>query len=243
MQTLLPARCVLCGDQAGADALCDPCAGDLPWLGTACPRCALPGADPGTPCGACQARPPPWTRATAALRYDFPVDRLVQRLKFRRDLAAGAALGQAMARHPPRLVPEGEGRGDDVTDHPRRHRGGPWPRLVPVPLHRFREAHRGFNQAMELTLHLSRRTGWPIENRGLHRIRSTAAQAGLDREARRRNLDGAFHWGGRDPAPRYAVLVDDVMTTGATVAACARALRRGGAVQVTLWVAARAAPD
>ena len=117
------------------------------------------------------------------------------------------------------------------------------PCLVPVPLHRLRECRRGFNQARELALHLSRRTGWPIEDRGLVRVRATVAQAALDREARRQNCLGAFRWPERRPPPRFPVLVDDVLTTGATVEACARVLKRSGARELGLWIAARAAPE
>ncbi len=217
----LAGRCLLCADPSGRDALCGGCLRGLPPVGAACPTCALPVTDTRQPCPACRLAPPPWDRALASLRYDFPVDVLVQALKFRRDLAAGAALAAAMIRAGP---PPG-------VDGAR-----PW--LVPIPLHRRREAWRGFNQATELALHLSRATGWSLRARHLRRTRPTRPQSGLTLARRRRNLDGAFLWRGPDLRGVAVVLVDDVLTTGATAAACARAL--AGAESVTLWVAARA---
>lgn len=237
----LPGICLLCGDTAGRDALCRPCLDDLPWLGDACPLCALPG-DPRFPCGACQVRPPPWVGCRAALAYAFPVDRLVRSFKFHRQLAAGAALASAMVlAHQAGAAPRGKATGRLEPQSERGRGPGPAePWLVPVPLHWTREGRRGFNQARELALCLSRATGWPVAHHFLRRHRRTIAQAGLGRLRRRRNLGGAFRWTGPDLAGRTLVLVDDVMTTGATAEACARAM--AGADDVYVWVAARTPP-
>ena len=175
-------------------------------------------------CGACQQRPRPWVTATAALRYDFPADRLVRALKYRGDFAAGAALVEAM-RFGQRPPLDGA--------HP------PW--IVPVPLHGWRQRRRGFNQAMELAAPLARATGWSLMDR-LRRVRHTPPQARLDAEQRRRNLRNAFHWRGPSLEGQSVLIVDDVMTTGATLEACAAAL--SDAASVSVWVATRAlSPD
>lgn len=242
-------RCLLCGGGAASDNVCPPCLDGLPWNDDACPGCGLPlavteksggesgrdGVDHlGQRCAACRARPPPWDAVVAALRYDFPADRLVRRLKFGHDPAAGRVLAAAMCRHPP--------SGDEprhATDHvPPTF--GVGPQLVPVPLHWFRHWRRGYNQAAELGLHLRAATGWAMIATGLRRTRHTRAQSGLGARARRRNLGGAFAWHGPPLAECRVVLVDDVMTTGTTVGECADTLKRAGAGRVDVWVAARA---
>ncbi|MEJ2534402.1 MAG: ComF family protein [Gammaproteobacteria bacterium] len=225
VRALLPMRCLLCGDAADDANLCNGCRGDLPRNEPACVRCALPLPDAREEqCGACLRRSPPWDRARAALRYAFPVDVLVTRLKFRGQLAAAPALAGIMADRAPLL--------DPVRDL-----------LIPVPLHWRRKCMRGYNQAEQLARHLGRRTGIPVRAGWLARRRRTRAQSVLAAAQRRRNVRGAFSWRGPPSRDFGAILVDDVMTTGATLAECARLARRAGAGRVELWVAARALPE
>jgi ComF family protein len=231
---LLPRRCLLCGQAAGRGNLCEGCARELPRNDGACHRCALPatGLLDGV-CGACLGSRPPWDRVLAPLRYAWPVDVLVQQLKFQRQAAAGTALAQAMLDAGSR---PGEGRREAAAAPAAR------PILVPVPLHWSRELARGYNQAAELALHLGRATGWPLLDGRLRRARRTPPQTRLTASERRRNLRRAFHWRGAPLTGSTLVLVDDVMTTGSTLTACARLLRAAGAARVEAWVAARATP-
>lgn len=207
-------------------------------------RIALPFADDGPVCGDCLRRPPPLDRVRAACLYRAPLDRLLPRFKFHRDLAAGRLLATMMARA---FAETGAGAGADgarataAGAPPDAAPGGDaaaGPVLIPVPLHPARLRRRGYDQALELARPLACRLGLRLHDGGLRRSRDTAAQSRLDARQRRRNLRDAFAWHG-GAAPAQVVLVDDVMTTGATLHAAARALRRAGAQRVEAWVCAR----
>ena len=172
-----------------------------------------------TPCGYCLVRPPAWRSAISALVYDYPVDHLVKRFKFRRDLACGKILA-------------------DRLKTAVASRNFPLPDLVlPVPLHFSRQWIRGFNQAEYIALRVASSLNIRFENRLLTRTRRTAAQSGLHRREREKNLSGAFRCKPLDQ--RSVALVDDVLTTGTTLEACARVVRRAGAKTVSAWVCAR----
>ncbi|AWV05988.1 competence protein ComF [Lysobacter maris] len=227
-----PASCLVCGSDGGPSAqasgglagLCPACAPALPWNRHACRHCALPlpASAAGTVCGRCLRRPPPLDACHAAFVYRFPLDRLLPRAKFHDDLAAGRGLGEWMAAaFAPVLAC---GRPDA---------------LVPVPLHRERLRRRGYDQALELARPLAAGLGLPLDDGLLRRVRATGPQSRLDAAGRRRNLRAAFAVDAARACPRHVVLVDDVMTTGATLHAAARALRRAGVARVDAWVCAR----
>ena len=218
---LLPLRCLLCGAPGanGAD-LCADCASELPRNVSCCARCALPLALPAALCGECQRRLPPWDAAWAPFRYAWPLDRLESRFKFGRDLAAGRVLAAQWQTQPRTLE---------------------LPALIlPVPLHQGRLRQRGYNQALELAAPLAKAFGVLIRPDLLQRIRATPAQTELDAVTRRRNLRGAFALREGATLPAHVALVDDVMTTGATLAECARVLRRAGVQRIDVWALARA---
>ena len=177
---------------------------------------------PVAACGRCLQKPPPLDRVHAAFRYGFPVDRLEQRFKFHHDLAAGRELSDAMR---PMLV--------DALAKGERPQA-----IIAVPLHPKRLRRRGYNQSLELARPLSKAFAIPLLHDILHRIRDIAPQSGLGAQARLRNPRGAFAVGG-GALPPHIALVDDVMTTGATLYECARTLKRAGVQRVDAWVAAR----
>lgn len=218
---LFAPRCLVCGDAGmpGRD-LCGGCHAGLPWQGPACSRCALPLPRAGT-CGQCLQHPSALDAAHAAFDYAFPLDRLLPRLKFHRDLAAGRVLAQCMA--------------ERFIALPRPDA------LVPLPLHRARLRRRGYDQALELARPLAKALGLPLRSDLLHRCRATAAQSRLDAGARKRNLRGAFRANPGAPPPAHVVLLDDVMTTGATLQAAAAVLRKAGVGRIDAWVCARVA--
>jgi ComF family protein len=219
----LPQHCELCAAGARRQLLCDACAQSLPRVTAPCPTCALPSPD-GAVCGACLARPPPWSRATAALIYAFPADRLLQQLKYGGRLALADWAGETLA----------AAIGGRLGMRPARQRPD---RIVALPLASLRQRERGFNQAREIAVHVAGAVGLPL-TAPLIRIAATAPQAGLAWKERARNIRGAFAVTGDVRGARVA-LVDDVMTTGATLAEAARTLARAGAADVECWVVAR----
>jgi len=227
---LWPTRCLACGEPGGeAWDLCPACAAALPWAGAGCARCALPlplprpagagGVPAAQVCGACLAQPPPLDAVHAACLYLAPLDRLLPRFKFHEDLAAGRLLAQLMVEAFASL---------ELPDA-----------LVPVPLHRARLRRRGYDQALELAKPLARALHIPLRADALLRVRATAPQSERDAAARRRNVHDAFAVRAGAALPAHVALVDDVMTTGATLHAAARALRRAGVARVDAWVCAR----
>ena len=215
-----PAHCLACGGrgEAGRD-LCAACHAGLPWLHAACPRCALPLPAPAEACGECLRNPPPLDAVHAAFIYAPPLDRLLPRFKFHGDLAAGCLLAALMCETAPRFP-------DDAA-------------IIPVPLHRKRLRMRGYDQALELAKPLVAACALPLRDDLLRRARATAAQSRLHAGQRKRNLRNAFEIDASAVMPPCVVLVDDVMTTGATLHAAAKALRKAGVARVEAWVCAR----
>ncbi len=162
----------------------------------------------------------PWGRIYPCWHYRFPIREVIQRCKYGRQIALARFLGELMAE---RFFQEGAPRPEAI---------------VPVPLHPRRERERGFNQSGEIAGVVARRLGVPLLE-AVERVRDTPPQAGLSREARRHNLKGAFRVGRAVPRARI-VLLDDVVTTGATLSELATALQRSGAAAIDAWVCAAA---
>lgn len=213
LDVVFPRRCAGCGD--GPWPFCTRCVADLdplapPW----CERCGAPSLLPVPRCRDCP--PPAITRVRAPFRYEGPARDAIHRLKFTgwRDVAAALAAAVAAC--------DGQAPADVIT----------W-----VPLSRRRLAERGYDQARALAVALAHETGTPVV-RLLRRTVATGPQARRRGADRRQAMRGAFTTSGAVP-PRV-LLVDDVLTTGATAAACAEALRASGAHEVHVAVAARA---
>jgi len=179
----------------------------------------IAGQPPGVDCVACQSLRPPFKKARAPLIFDFPVDAVIKAIKFRRQLWYVPAFAELL-----RCTIESEFAQVDA--------------LVPVPLHRWRQMTRGFNQAMELCRPLQQATGLPIVTQ-VARIRATSAQTGLRAAERKINLRDAFAVSGKLTS-RHPLIVDDVITTGETCSQLAMELRRSGARSVSVLTVARA---
>ena len=225
---VLPPRCVSCGSLvADHGGLCAPCWGGMRWIER--PFCEVTGAPMGLDLGPGMlsplaiASPPPFERARACVMFDAIPRRLVHRLKYSDETALAPWMARWMARC------AGELAGDcDV--------------IVPVPLHARRLAARRFNQSAELSRPLARHVGLPHRPAWLVRTKRTRQQVGLGHLERRRNVSGAFvvpEAHKPDLKGRRVLLVDDVLTTGATLGAATRALKRGGAREVDVLTFAR----
>lgn len=224
----LPSTCALCG-QTAATALCAACEPKFfRRVTNRCPQCALPHADTVTSglCGACLSAPPAFDATIVATDYGAPVDQLVLALKFGAQLALAPLFARLLR--------------DALLDD---RRDSLPTLLVTVPLGSRRLATRGFNQALEIARPLSHSLGILLVPRIVQRERETEAQALLHPPQRQRNMQDAFSLSpGADVRGRHVGVVDDVITTGATMNAMASLLKRHGAARVTALVFARTLP-
>ena len=218
VRSLVPAACVLCGAESPTQ-ICPPCDAELPRLPQRrCAVCALPLAS-GDLCGACLDRPPRFARVVAPFSYQFPVNALIQAYKYGGRLAHARVFGVALAAV---VVPD-----VDV--------------IVPMPLAPRRLAERGFNQALEIARFVAMISRVPLLPLACRKVVETPPQAALPWKERAKNVRRAFVCDA-DVAGRRVAVVDDVLTTGATLDELAHVLRRAGAAEVTGWVVARTLP-
>lgn len=229
LDACFPARCVSCGQQTQNDAWCRACDAVLPRIGESCIRCATPlPPSAGTVCGACLNHPPPFDATLAACRYTFPLDRLLQDFKYGHRLALAAPLAQLVI---DACRPALNGLSPAFQEPPTH--------VLAMPLSAARQIERGFNQAQELARPVAAALKLPLLTDALVRIKDSPKQATLPWRDRHKNVRSAFACR-RDLSGYRLLLIDDVMTSGATAAAAAKALRAAGATTVFVGVVARA---
>lgn len=217
---LLPQDCYVCGSASEGALLCQPCLHALPRLvQDRCPVCALP-APGGALCGACLKSPPHFDATLAVFEYAFPVQELVQALKYGARLAVAPFLGGELARTVAGLE---------------------FDAILPLPLHPARLALRGFNQAVELARPAARQLARPLWLDAASRETDNRPQAELPWSERRSNVRNVFGCAA-DMSGKSVFVVDDVMTTGATLDEFARTLKKHGAARVVNGVIARTPP-
>lgn len=215
---LLPGSCLLCGADSQDELLCPECSTDLPGLPPhLCPLCADQTTH-GERCGACLKDPPHFERTIALFHYDFPLDRIIHALKYGHQLAVVPWCSRRLAKRM-------------ATDE--------FDLIIPLPLHPQRLIERGFNQSAEIARTLGCSLRIPVDHDNVLRTRPTPPQADLPHKERKKNVRGAFECR-TDLTGRRLLLIDDVMTTGATVNECARVLKLHGADSITVAVIARA---
>ena len=227
LNVALPRLCPSCRDLVTDNGLCPACWSKVAFIAPPyCPRLGIPFAyDPGPGILSMQAiaDPPAFQRARAAVRFDDVARSLVHALKYGDRLDLAPLLGGWMARAGEELLRDADA-------------------LVPVPLHWRRLWTRRFNQSAALAAAISHRCGVAVAHAALRRVKATRQQVGLSRSERAGNVQGAFRVAPAakaEVAGRRLVVIDDVLTSGATADACARALLRAGAAQVDVLVLAR----
>lgn len=222
IKQILPAQpCVLCGSMSHDGLWCAPCDRAMPYLDAAlCPSCALPTPG-GEVCGRCLQHPPLFTRTTAVFAYSFPLDKLVQAMKYGERLALAGAFAEKLAH-----------RAD------KNHRPDC---VIPMPLHPAKLRKRGFNQSQLLAARVARKLGIELLPHACRRVRDTPSQSALPWKERKKNVRDAFCCDA-DLSGRRVALVDDVLTTGASLNALAEAAQKRGAVEISAWVVARTLP-
>lgn len=218
----LPAQpCLLCGALSRDGLCCRACNDELPRLNNShCPTCALP-TPTGEICGKCLQHPPGFDHAIAAFSYTFPIDQLIKALKFNERLILVNFLADELVAR--------------VTDRPDH--------LMAVPLHPKRLQTRGFNQSQALAERISQRSGIPLITGVCQRVRDTLPQSSLPWQERDKNIRGAFAMrADSNVGGKHVAIIDDVMTTGASIGEIARTLKQAGAREVSAWVVARTLP-
>jgi ComF family protein len=222
IKQILPAQpCVLCGSMSREGLWCAACDDALPYLDAAyCPSCALP-TPTGEVCGQCLKHPPLFARTTAVFGYTFPLDKLIQAMKYGEQLALAYAFAEKLAHR------------IDKTELPDY--------VIPMPLHPAKLRERGFNQSQLLAAKTARGLGIELLPNACQRVRDTLPQSALPWKERKRNMRDAFCCD-VDLTGRHVALVDDVLTTGASLNALAGAVQKRGASRVSAWVVARTLP-
>ena len=221
---LLPGTCIICRLPSNRQLdLCKRCEQALPWLTKSCYRCALPltTTTKHAICGHCLQQQPTFDRCVALFYYQPPIDQLLNQLKFHHCLRNAHILGTLLA---------------EKIKHLYNHNELPQI-IIPVPLHRKRLRQRGYNQALELARPIARHLYLPLEKWHCQRTRFTPAQTSLNAKQRYKNMRDAFNI--KKLQAKHVAIIDDVMTTGATVNALSRCLRQAGAERIDVWLCAR----
>ena len=228
-QAIFKQNCVLCASpEANNHAVCNPCLNDLPWHpNTSCPQCGLASSSTGlnaVVCGSCLNSPPDFDATKAVFLYAYPVDAMMLRYKYGNMLNLGDAFGEFLAK---KVNVEDCLKNIDI--------------IIPMPMHPQRLKERGFNQALEIAKVLCKKSKEKLDFKSVERQTLTPPQASLPLKERVKNIKGAFKVNVNLTGKRIAI-VDDVMTTGASLNELAKTLKKAGAVHVECWVIARTLP-
>jgi ComF family protein len=222
IKQFLPAQpCVLCCTMSHDGLWCAACDATLPYFDVPhCPVCALPTPG-GEVCGHCLTQPPLFSRTTAVFGYSFPLDKLIQGMKYGEQLALAHAFAKKLVQRIDRSC---------LPDY-----------VIAMPLHPAKLRERGFNQSLLLAATVARELKIELLPNTCQRVRDTPPQSNLPWKERKKNMRNAFFCN-MDLTGKRVALVDDVLTTGASLNALAAAAAKKGAIQISAWVVARTLP-
>jgi ComF family protein len=229
---LLKQSCILCAShQGGSVGICDDCLQDLPWhTQPQCPQCAM--LSNGLICGNCLNSVPHFDATHALFRYDYPLDKLLQHYKYHESLHLANTFSVLWLKKFRLNIFEKAQHTSPLCNIEL---------IIPMPMHPERLKQRGFNQALEIARILSLHSRMRLDYESCHRIKLTQPQASLPLKHRMQNIRGAFRCEKNLEGKRIAV-VDDVMTSGASLNELAKTLKQAGAAHVECWVIARTLP-
>lgn len=224
--------CLFCGEKSQRTiALCFACEADLPWQQKVCVQCAMPlegvTLESEGICAGCLKHPPLFQRSLALFNYEFPINHIITSLKFQAHLEYAKLLSDLMA--------------DKIMNHWYRQHVLPEV-IIPVPLHEKRLRERGFNQAVEISREIAKKLSLKIDVKSCQRIKFTVMQSELSAPQRLNNMKNAFMvnvpqvW-------KHVAILDDVVTTGHTVAELTKALKKTGVERIDIWCCARTIID
>jgi ComF family protein len=224
--SMLQQACMLCANHNGGEhGLCSDCLQSLPWhTAPKCPQCGL--LSDGLICGHCLQSAPSFDATHALFSYDYPLDRLLQHYKYKESLHLADTFSALFIKNLLDTAPNNHAQTDLV---------------LPMPMHNERLKQRGFNQALEIARLISKHRQIKLDFTSCQRTRLTPPQASLPLKERIKNIRGVFECDKNLQGLNIA-LVDDVMTTGASLNELAKTLKQAGAAHVECWVIARTLP-
>lgn len=228
---VLPSQCLLCACTLKGELLCNSCQYDLPHVygKHICQQCGLNSDSLNNFCGHCLHHPPAFSRSYIPFTYEYPLDGLIHKFKYRRHLTSGKLLGQLLA--------------DYLKHYAQEHDDWVAPEvIIPAPMHWLKRWQRGFNQAEILGQHVAHQLGIPLDAGIIQRTHKTPAQKELTRAERQKNLRKAFRISEKNLAKiasKRIAIIDDVVTTTATVRELSRLLINAGAKDVQIWALSR----
>jgi len=226
-----PPHCLLCGSDhrlLSGSYICQPCFYDLPVNSHSCQRCGVPLKEYASPvelamCGQCLAVPPGFDSCWSPFIYAQPLEWVIRRFKFNASLAFAPMLANLMIQQMPAALRDGC-KADAI---------------IPMPLHNKRLRQRGFNQSLLLAKPIAKALGLKIDRGCCQRVKDTAHQTGKNARQRQQNIKGAFKFNNINNY-KHLIIIDDVVTTGASVAELSRTLKLSGVSRVDVWSLARA---
>lgn len=204
------------GNHQTSIAICQPCMASLPWqTQICCPQCGLGHIE--TVCGKCLKNTPSFDTTYASMAYNYPIDSALQRFKYQKQLSLTPILAKLLLQHAPH----------QTVDY-----------IIPMPMHPKRLQERGFNQSLEIAKVVGKKLNIPVKVDACKRILHTPPQASLALKERAKNIKGAFQ-STVDLSGKSIIVIDDVMTSGASLNELAKTLKKAGANHVSNWVIAR----